>query len=1111
MTDESRQPGAPPDQDQRDRIVAELDSCLIVEAAAGTGKTTMMVERMLAIIRTGRCSVGELAAVTFTRKAAAEMRGRFRIKLETAAADTSGGERERLAAAAEHADRCFIGTIHSFCARLLRERPVEARVPLAFEEADEEIDEALRREAWLEYVSGLYGGDGAGAERLAAVGLVPTQLWPAFETFASYPDVEDWPQTAGRPPESAPVGEALREFVAEVEVILDALPADMGTDKLTPKMARLLQATRYGATDDPVRLMRALEEFDANTPRPVFKWWPNGKEQALQAMDRWEHFKTDVAEPALAKWRSYRYAAAMEALSEARAIYDTRRVAAGALNFADLLLIAARMLREHPEVRRYLRKRFSHLLVDEFQDTDPIQAEVMLLLAADDPTEPDWRRCRPVPGALFVVGDPKQSIYRFRRADIETYEQVKALIADTGGEVLHLTTSFRTTPDVVRRVNEASARLFPEADRTWRRHQLAPGDVPLEIGRSDHGSGLLCGVHRLVVPEEYGKRERIADWEADWIARFVRRALDEAWPVPRTESERRAGLAEAARPSDFLVLTWFKKHLGRYAAAMAAYGVPYEVSGGATASEVAELDLLYKLLRAAARPDDQVALLAVLRSELFGISDAELYAYARAAGVWSWRSNVPDLLDPETRQTIGDAFQWLARADDLVTRRGVAGGAEALAWELGLCASAASRQGGNVALGSLGCAIELLREAERRTWSREALMEQLGAMASGELDFDGVAAWPGGEAPARIMNLHKAKGLEAPVVVLADAAGRYEHPASIHVDRSGGITRGHMAVRGEKRGYGAAPTLALPGDWSELAELEERFLDAERSRLLYVAATRAGCGLFICEREGGKGSAKNPWTPLLEVWPDAPAAEDPGDAAAPAPQASSATAAPIGPNDLSRRLTSATRPTFARAAAKELSLSEAPRGPTDRPRGFLDRVGEHAVEWGKLIHLLLEQAMHDPGADLYPVAVSSCDELSLPPELANLAIETVRGVQESDIWQRARAADRVLPEAPVYVLDPTLGDPQTVVRGVIDLAFREDAGWVLVDYKTDRVAASELAGLVEHYRPQLEQYARCWNTATGDAVVETGLYLVNLDRYEPLELGPDYSTSRSHT
>ena len=153
----------------------------------------------------------------------------------------------------------------------------------------------------------------------------------------------------------------------------------------------------------------------------------------------------------------------MKAVRPAVEIYDRLRRDAALLNFQDLLLAAARLLRENPVIRTYFRKRFTHLLIDEFQDTDPIQAEVMMLLVADDVTISDWRRCRPVSGSLFVVGDPKQSIYRFRRADIVTYNEVKRIIQETGGEVVSLTANFRATAPLVDWVNTTFSARFPDA------------------------------------------------------------------------------------------------------------------------------------------------------------------------------------------------------------------------------------------------------------------------------------------------------------------------------------------------------------------------------------------------------------------------------------------------------------------------------------------------------------------------------------------------------------------------------------------------------------------------------------------------------------------------
>src|SRR6185295_314736 len=147
-------------------------------------------------------------------------------------------------------------------------------------------------------------------------------------------------------------------------------------------------------------------------------------------------------------------------LRDAVAGYERLKQRAGALDFVDLLLRARDLLAEHPRVRRAFQSRFTHVFVDEFQDTDPLQAEILLLLAADDPAEGDWRRITPVPGKLFIVGDPKQAIYRFRRADVQTYREVCELLKKRGARRAFLHTSFRSTPAIQRVVNAAFAPLM---------------------------------------------------------------------------------------------------------------------------------------------------------------------------------------------------------------------------------------------------------------------------------------------------------------------------------------------------------------------------------------------------------------------------------------------------------------------------------------------------------------------------------------------------------------------------------------------------------------------------------------------------------------------------
>ena len=149
-----------------------------------------------------------------------------------------------------------------------------------------------------------------------------------------------------------------------------------------------------------------------------------------------------------------------------RRLLRRRKQRAGGLDFLDLLLVARDLVRDNAAVRAELQRRFSHIFVDEFQDTDPLQAEILLLLAADDPAESDWLEVRPLPGKLFIVGDPKQSIYRFRRADVALYQDVKRRLLERGAALEHLTVSFRATPEIQAMVNAAFAPLMPSESPT---------------------------------------------------------------------------------------------------------------------------------------------------------------------------------------------------------------------------------------------------------------------------------------------------------------------------------------------------------------------------------------------------------------------------------------------------------------------------------------------------------------------------------------------------------------------------------------------------------------------------------------------------------------------
>ncbi|MGH7821866.1 MAG: UvrD-helicase domain-containing protein, partial [Candidatus Binatia bacterium] len=312
--------------------------------------------------------------------------------------------------------------------------------------------------------------------------------------------------------------------------------------------------------------------------------------------------------------------------------YEDLKQRAGCLDFLDLLLRARDLVRDNRGARVELQRRFTHLLVDEFQDTDPLQAELLLLLAASDPAETDWRRVRPAPGKLFVVGDPRQSIYRFRRADVALYEGVKRQILASGGALVELVTSFRAVPEIQLAVNAAFApRMRGESPDEPRYAPLSPFRTDVE------GQPVVVA---LPVPRPYGRFGRIVDWQIeeslpDAVAAFVAWLVrSSGWTVSESgESGRRVPVEPRHVCLLFRRMRSFFTDVTRpYVRALEARRLPHVLVGGTSFHVREEVEAIRNALAAIERPDDELSVFATLRGPLFAIGDGPLLAFRELCG-----------------------------------------------------------------------------------------------------------------------------------------------------------------------------------------------------------------------------------------------------------------------------------------------------------------------------------------------------------------------------------------------------------------------------------------------------------------------------------------------
>jgi ATP-dependent helicase/nuclease subunit A len=1117
------------DDEARRAIADQLDVNLLIEAGAGSGKTTELVKRMLNLIRTGKCAIEQLAAVTFTRKAAAELRDRFELELNKAFRNSENPvEKGRLKKAIDNFSRACIGTVHSFCARLLRERPIEAGLDLNFRELEEHESSNLLTQAWNQYLDSLYQGQSEYLLEANRLGLDLSDLTKGFEKFSANADIRLWridEINADQVLEFANQNgfwAQLKNFEQSYSSAAALFPPkkERRSDKFQAYVEAILARIQNIQSENLEELIHCMDVFPKECVI-VQEVWPLGKADAKAVKESYSAFYASVIEPCLNRLHAARYRLAIAMYREALKIYQRLKDEAGLVDFQDLLIKTAETLKNSADVRQYLAARYPRLLVDEFQDTDPLQAEIMFLLTAENQEETDWQKCRPRPGSLFVVGDPKQSIYRFKRGDIQTYEQVKEKIVEVGA-IHSLTRNFRTCSEVLDWINNHFRTQFPKSA-----NPQSPAFEPMLSGREDviDAPRDKAGLRRLNCPEE---SQDVLPHDQRTLTQYIAQACNEKHILPRKETERAAKLPDHAIPGDFLILHSKTKNLNHYAEELRQLGLPVEVTGGNSLSDqVLEIQALRDLLLALTEPDDPIALVTVLRGPLFGISDALLYDFVVTGGRFHFQFPTP-ACGPELKPII-DAFDQLKVFLGYFYSLPPLTAVQQILEESGLLASALSSENATSA-DALMLALETLRQKQIENPSAALLATFLQQVLDRYSDVnsasvDAVPIRDFDERPVRIMNLHKAKGLEASVVMLANPTGHYDHDVEIAIDRHQSEPIGYLALRTKKESEtDYSRLIAKPLAWDDIATKEKEFLEAERTRLLYVAATRAGVQLVISHRL--KYSNFNPWTPLSATLTD-PAIHlpDPSEitipsVAKPHSPAASTPATSFDRGAIEAALTSVAQrrqqlvaPTYAVVTAKELetpasasrlpSEEEGQAAATDAALSTSSPDATAAVyrgsAWGTVIHRLLEAAVRTPNADLTLLAEEAAAEAGLDPAAIPDALHNIAEIRASSFWQRVQAAEQVLTEVPFSVWEaPPVGAtaPPTLIKGVIDLVFLEPGGWVLVDYKTDDVPPAELPTLLDTYRGQITAYRQYWEQLTGQKIKEAGLYSTRLLRME---------------
>lgn len=1103
----------PVDWQARHRIARDTGRSLFVEAGAGTGKTKVLVDRVVHAVATGVVSEpGRLVAITFTEAAAAELRDRVRRGLARAAAPGHvDDERRRCETAWRHVDEAVITTLHGFAHGILAEHSVAAGLPPRFEVVDE-VDARVGFAArWSTFCDDLFDDPDVEREVLLgiALGLTTTKL---REVAAAFHSRWDRVAEAHYVPPGLPAID-LDPVLGPVEAAVAAAGPMLTADD---KLADILRSWRDGA-----RLLG--DAADAGDEPEVLRvlagQWPKPGNYGNGA--RWGDRKPAVlgeltaAGAAVSELAARLRTAVLERLLPRLAAFTlegaAQRERAGRLEFHDLLVRARDLVHSDTEVRAALAHRFDMILIDEFQDTDPLQLDLAFALAASDPgvTPRPWAQTEVRPGSLLLVGDPKQSIYGFRGADIGLWDQARQVFGD--GSVERLSQSFRSVPGVIDWVNTIFGALVAEG---------VPGSQPRyeELAAFRPPLGEEPAVVVVGGPSDGLSMAELRQCEADDLARLVVTMKAGAWVVAHGSDAGDDGSCRPLRFDDIAVLLPTRRALPQLERALDHHDVPHRVESRSLVWATDAVRDLLSVLAAVDDPGDEVAVVAALRGPGFACSDADLVRWRSAGGTWDYGAVEVPSSSPSPAEH---------GADDHTPTGPVLDGLRALArYHRRRAAMPVDELVETVVRERRLVELTFARRRPRDHWRRlrfvvdqaRAFVERGGRSLGEFLAWAAVQADEGAqvvETPVpeadddavRILTIHGSKGLEFPVVMLAGlaSAGVDSGTRVLFDAERPEVSFGPVTARWASAGYGERS-----GDLGLAAR-------HEGLRLLYVAATRARDHLVVSVHH----KAQNAST-AKELWKqcDGPAAAwcrpqgAPDQLRLPASATVGFTPAPTSERDrwLAAHedvLRSARRPRTVSAtsiAARGRVLGPGPgevvvppvegAGPVDgggspaamvatgsgAQGGPMSSGATGGAAVGRAVHEVLRAVAF--GRDLPPAA-----------ELASLAAffsagEGLAPGAEAGVARRAGAAlaspsvvaaRRAQRRWREFFVAAPIGPAGVVVEGYIDLLYEEPSGGlVIVDFKTDAAPTGPaLDSAVARYRPQAAAYALAVEAALG--------------------------------
>lgn len=800
--------------EEQQRAVEDFSTDLLVMAGAGTGKTRVLTQKYLHLLQTRRCEVPQIVAVTFTNKAAAEMRDRIRKEMKTIYHKSTGSEREYWSRQVELLEvAAKITTIHGLCLALLRQHPVEAGIDPQGKILDEGEEYLFKAKAAKSALSALLATDEEGYNLPVVLALGShffLEQLPALYTTLKEAGVEVEKLTASAPDED--LHRKLTAAKKNLKSALFHLEQQAGAVRLTPRAQDLLAAlfAQWPSYQEELEKMERLTEEGLKTLTDLLGFLPKNLNKQLRPAIDDVHDQVEAVRTALVSQEAAVQKPVIVAfLRLFDQEYSSLKQLEGKLDFTDQLCLVRKMLRTHPAIAQEYQKRFAYFMVDEFQDTNSLQWEIIQLLCGEGHRE----------GRLFLVGDLKQSIYRFRGAEVEIMTGLAASKLGSDGQVLVLAKNYRTKAVVAAVINHLCRAIF--ASEAFPYHPLVP--AVNANGDRETGDG------------ETGVEILLANADEPLLLAARIRQLVEGGEVLIQDGKA----TRAVQYGDVALLFRTKTHLKAFEDAFRVQGIPYQVTAGVGFYARQEIQDQLNLLRLVECPDDALALAGVLRSPFCQVSDRALFWLAHPDGLTKGfftgekAADYPAEIPTAERRRLARFRQFITALSQNAHLLSIP---EILrtAWEgTGYLATVAALPEGERCLANLEKLILRAEDFAAKGYSglRDfvAFLRHLSTLEVRE----GEAAVPQGDGNyVQMMTVHAAKGLEFPVVVIPE------------LDREFNLSsRTTIAYHKE---WGLVHKVKDPnGSWldteatMELKTVEKRAEISELKRLFYVALTRA--------------------------------------------------------------------------------------------------------------------------------------------------------------------------------------------------------------------------------------------------------------------------------